>query len=308
MLRVPSIEALIISLDTRAALRETLSSLREHRPPANVADLRISVLDNASCDGSAEMVASQFPDVRLVRSDLNLGFGRATNRLARDSTADYLLLLNSDVVLTEDVITPLLRSLEAHSCAIVAGPRLVYPDGLVQYSAQRLPTLSYEFARVLCGRRLDRILRPVFDSRQFADTIHEVVLTRQRTEPRTPEFLWATCWLIRRADVVADGLFDDAFLMYDEDLDFCRRARERGRTLRYVSSAELVHLGSMSSPTSTVKRNLTRQARLRYYLRHHGPFAAFAYAVGVPAVEALASLLEAIPRPRLPSTDRPRVR
>jgi GT2 family glycosyltransferase len=295
---IPSIEALIVSFNTREELRGTLTSLIDHAPAPQSSELRISVLDNGSADGSPEMVAHCFPEVRLVRSGENLGFGRANNRLAAESRADYLLLLNSDVILTEDVVTPLVAELRADQQLIAVGPRLVHPDGRVQYSAQRLPTLSYEFARVLRGRRLGRAIKPLFDSRARLDAVHEFLLTQRRSEARTTEFLWATCWLVRRDDVLADGLFDESFPMYDEDLDFCRRAKRRGRTLKYVPSAEMIHLGGASSQASGAKERLMSKARRRYYRRHHGVLTAGIYAHGVPALAGTASIIDAIPRPR----------
>jgi GT2 family glycosyltransferase len=295
---VPSIEALIIAFNTKEVLRDTLASLLEHPPSAHIAELLVSVFDNGSEDDSADMVAQQFPEVRLIRGARNEGFGRANNILARTSGADYLLLLNSDVVVTEDIITPLLHALREDPRLIAVGPRLVHESGQVQYSAQRFPTLPYEFAQALRGRRLGRAIRPLFDSQRTVDAIHEPHLTEDRIEPRTPEFLWATCWLVRRADVVSNGLFDEGFPMYDEDLDFCHRARGQGRALRYVASAEIIHLGGVSSKTNAAKRRLTTQARRRYYQRHHGVMDATLYAVAVPIVDRLAALVDMIPRPR----------
>jgi len=295
----PSVEALIVSFNTRDTLRDALTSLRGHRPPADVAEVRIGVLDNGSSDGSADMVEQEFPDARLLRSTVNLGFARANNQLARTSTADYLLLLNSDVLLTEDIVTPLLRTLLDDPQVIAAGPRLVYPDGQVQYSAHRWPTLAYEFALVLRERRLARMIRPLFDSQRIIDEVHEATLTDQRADHRTPDFLWATCWLIRRPDVIDHGLFDETWEMYDEDLDFCRRARQRGRTLRYVASTELVHIGSVSSGTGDARRRLMKRSRRRYYRRHQGPVAAGLYAAAVPAVELLARTVNVASQPRI---------
>jgi N-acetylglucosaminyl-diphospho-decaprenol L-rhamnosyltransferase len=295
---VPSVDALIVSFNTREALRDTLSTLLRHPPRPDVAELRVSVFDNGSSDGSADMVAREFPDARLIRSAVNLGFGRANNELASTSAADYLLLINSDMMVTEDIVGPLIAALREDPRLIAAGPRLVHPDGRVQYSAHRLPTLSYEFAQAMRGRRLGRVIAPVFDSQQRIDAVHEWTLTDERAAPRTPEFLWATCWLVRRADVTAEGLFDEEFPMYDEDLDFCHRARRRGRTFRYVPSAEIIHLGGLSSKTGAEKLRLMTRARHRYYRRHHGRLTAALYAGAVPAVERLAALLEAVPRPR----------
>jgi len=295
---VPSIEALIVSFNTKEVLKGALTSLLRTLPPAHVVDFRVGIFDNASSDGSADMVAQEFSEVRLIRSNVNLGFGIANNELARTSSADYLLVLNSDVIVTEDIITPLMCALLQDSRLIAVGPRLIYPNGQVQHSAQRFPTLSYEFAQALRGRRLGRAIRPLFDSQRRIDAVHQVTLTDQQADNRTPEFMWATCWLIRRRDVITDGLFDEAFPMYDEDLDFCRRAQRRGRTFSYVSRTALIHLGGASSQTGAHKRRLMTRARRRYYRRHQGLLVAGIYAGAVPAVENLARLVDGIPRPR----------
>jgi GT2 family glycosyltransferase len=98
--------------------------------------------------------------------------------------------------------------------------------------------------------------------------------------------------------VTENGLFDETWEMYDEDLDFCHRARERGRTLRYVASAELVHVGSKSSGTGDARRRMMKRSRRRYYRRHQGRVAAAAYAAAVPAVELLARAVSLASRPQ----------
>src|SRR5262249_20808734 len=86
---------------------------------------------------------------------------------------------------------------------------------------------------------------------------------------------WATCWLVRRRDVAA-GVFDEHFVTYDEDLDFCRRMRAAGRRVVWVGSVSLTHLGGASSAGSA-KRALERRRRTRYYRRHRGHAAALAH-------------------------------
>jgi len=291
---VPTVDALIVSFNTRDVLAETISSLLVHRPPSGVAELRISVFDNASRDGSAAMVARDFPDVRLVTSDTNVGFGAANNTLAGQSEADYLLLVNSDVVFTRDIVEPLLQRLQERPEVIVASPRLVYPDGRVQHSAQGLPSLTYELAELLRGRRLGRLLSRAFDADARVEAVRQHRLTEARVTPRHPDSLWATCWLMRREDVRIHGLFDPAFPMYDEDLDFCRRVHDRGRRLEYVPGAELVHLGGASSERRAKHRMMMR-ARRAYYRRHHGRLAAWGYAFGLPVIDALARWVERAP-------------
>jgi N-acetylglucosaminyl-diphospho-decaprenol L-rhamnosyltransferase len=295
-----TIEALIISFNTEAELRVTLRSLLSHIPPDPV-EFRVSVYDNASADGSPVMVENEFPSVRLVRGEMNLGFGKANNLLAESSDADYLLLLNSDVVLNEDVVSPLLEVLQTRPEVIVAAPRLLNVDGTTQHSAQQLPTLRYELARVLRAKRVGRALTPVFDSQSLINKVQEIDLTEAGVA-RDSEFVWATCWLVRRSDVVPGKLFAPDFPMYDEDLEFCRRAQEDGRKLAYVSEAKLTHIGGASTVSSDAKARLMWSARRRYYRVHHGAFASLTYAVLVSVVGLMARLIQRIPGPAARNT------
>jgi len=269
----PSVDVLIVSYNTRDILRDCLASLAAHPPPA--AELRVSVLDNGSADGSAEMVEREFPDARLVRSPENLGFARGNNALAESSDATHLLLLNSDAILTEDLVTPLLAALESDPQVALAGPRLVYPDGRLQASSEQFPGLAYEAARLLRGTKAQALLRPVLDVDAQLARVRQEDREGERA-PRDTDFLWATCWLLRRSDMEAYGLFDEAFVTYDEDLDLCRRLRGAGRRIVYVPGVSVVHLGGSSS-TSERKRKLMEIGRRRYYRRHHGRATALAY-------------------------------
>jgi N-acetylglucosaminyl-diphospho-decaprenol L-rhamnosyltransferase len=287
-----TVEALIISYNTMSELQVTLQSLFDH--PPTEADLRVSVLDNGSVDGSAEMVQTLFPSVRLTRSPENLGFARANNLLAECSTADYLLLLNSDVIIEQDIISPMIRVLVERPEVIAAGPKLRGTDGRVQNSAHRLPTMAYEFAAVIRGKRVGKLLKPIFDSQAIVDATDDAALIGEE-DPRDPEFLWATCWMLRRNDVRAGNLFSPLFPMYDEDLDFCRRAAEDGRKLCYLPSLELTHIGGASTGSSLKKLRLMRRARHRYYAVHHGPVAANAYRTLVPVVAWIAVTVQRLP-------------
>lgn len=263
----PTVEALIVSYNTRALLAECLASLQAHRPAGRI-ELGVAVCDNASTDGSANLVASRFPHVRLIRQAENMGFARANNLLAGSSSADYLLLLNPDTVLIEDVVTPLLRVLVADPRIIVVGPRLVFPDGGVQTSSEHFPGLSVEAARLVRGTRLARVTRPWFDVDARLRRTRQLELIRERTA-RDTDFLWATCWLMRRDDAPRGELFDPTFVTYDEDLDFCRRQRERGRRIVYVPEVTVVHVGGQSSRPA-IKQRLERRGRARYYRVHGG--------------------------------------
>jgi GT2 family glycosyltransferase len=293
------VEAIIVSYNTHDVLGEMLRSLFRNYPSPDVARFEVTVVDNGSTDGSAEMVATEFPAANLIRLEENLGFGHANNVAALRSTADFLLLMNSDVILRADIVSPLLAAVDEDPKAVLAGPRLIFPDGQVQDSAQCFPTVQFEFALVLSGTRLGRILRPVIDSEAIVQRVRERSLTERRVEDRRPQFVWATCWLIRTSIAQSLGLFRAEFPMYDEDLDFCQRAMRSGWSLRYVPCVELVHLGGASS-SSTVKALRMASARRRYYRIHRGRVAAAVYRAGMVAVPLLVRLVAALPPVRRP--------
>jgi GT2 family glycosyltransferase len=275
-----TVEALIVSYQTRELLRQTITTLLAHPPEAAIAELSVAVFDNASDDGSADMVAMEFPAVRLIRAERNVGFAAANNALARTSEAAYVLLLNPDVIVVEDLVGPLLAALASDPLAAVAGPRLTGADGTPQHSSQHFPTLRFELARALHRTRIGIAARSLFDpAKVIADSRqHELVESRQS---RRTSFLWATCWLIAREEIDQHGLFDERYTTYDEDLDFCRRLQRRGRAALFVPGVRLTHLGGASS-TSTAKLAMTRRGRGRYYGDHHSRLSAlvFRFAIG----------------------------
>jgi GT2 family glycosyltransferase len=275
------VEVLIVSFRTRDLLLDCLASLERSLPRRDDVRCTIAVLDNASGDGTVEAVARRHPDVRLVASEENLGFGGGNNALARTSTADYLLLLNPDTLVEEDVVTPLLEVLRARPEVLVAGPRQLDAQGRIGLASQRLPGLRYELARVLRGTKLRRL--PGLDAERVVRAVEQRDLAEDRAT-RDTEFLWATCWLLRRREVPEDGIFDSRFPMYDEDLAFCAAARRAGRAVAYVPSASIVHLGGASS-TSERKRAMMRRARTTYYRAFHGAPAAWVHGRVLPAIE-----------------------
>jgi GT2 family glycosyltransferase len=283
-----SLDVLIVSFNTRELLRDCLRSILSHRPPADEIELRVSVLDNASRDGTVSMIRADFPAVRLLQSSENLGFARANNELASSSDADYLLLLNSDTLWARDIATPLIQVLETWPGAGVAGPRLIGADGALQLSSQDLPTPALELAHVLRGTKVARLL-PRWDADRAVERMRQAHLVDAR-HPRETQFMWATCWMLRRSLVQEHGLFRPDFHMYDEDMDFCRRVRKAGVRLVYCPDVELTHLGSGSSTTPASKALMMQRSRARYYRLNHG---LGAWAVACVAVPALRGVKEA---------------
>ena len=229
-------------------------------------DMEVIVVDNASGDGSAELVERRFPWVRLLRNARNVGFGAAHNQALRMASGQYWLILNSDAVLRPGALGTLLNFMETHPSVAVAGPRLRYPDGSTQPSRRRFPTLATLFAESTQLQRFspdNAILRRYY------------VTDRSDDEPQEVDWLVGACLCVGAAAARQVGLFDERFFMYSEDLDWCRRFRAAGWRVAYVPSAEVVHLEGGSSRLDLMARDrLFQAAKLAYTEKWHGPFAA----------------------------------
>jgi N-acetylglucosaminyl-diphospho-decaprenol L-rhamnosyltransferase len=250
----------VVSHRTPALLRHCLESLAAQR--AGV-DLEVTVVDNDSGDGSAEMVETEFPWVHLIRNARNLGFGAAHNQTIRASSGKYVLLLNSDAAPGPGALRILVDALDLDPRRAVVGPKLRYPDGSVQPSRRRFPTsltLFFESTQLQRVWPKNAILRRYF------------VADRSDDEPQEVDWLVGACLCVRRSAIDQIGLLDERFFMYSEELDWCRRFRLAGWRVAYVPSAEVMHLEGGSSRQDLAARDRRFQSsKLAYAAKWHGP-------------------------------------
>lgn len=221
------------------------------------------VVDTGSTDGSPALVRERFPYVRLVERDENPGYGGALNEGIAMSSGEYLLLMNGDVWPRPHALERLVGSAEHEERAGIVGPRLFNPDGTLQPSVRGFPTLwrlltEYLFLRWLApwSRALNAFYGSRFDHRSR----------------REAEFLVGAVLLVRRQLIDEIGGFDERFFMYNEEVDFCYRARVAGWKVVFSPDAEFVHVGGAS--TLEIRRPQMYREQLRSHLRflakHHG--------------------------------------
>jgi N-acetylglucosaminyl-diphospho-decaprenol L-rhamnosyltransferase len=250
----------VVSYRTPALLEQCLAALGVER---ETIDLDVTVVDNASGDGSAEMVADAFPWVRLIRNERNLGFGAAHNQALRDARGRFLLVLNSDAAPRQGALQSLLDFLVDNPRVAVAGPRLRYPDGSIQPSRRRFPSMATLFMESTQLQRYwpdNAVLRRYYMADRPADEAQDV------------DWLVGACLCVRAEAVGQVGLFDEQFFMYSEELDWCRRFRSAGWRIAYVPRAEAVHLEGASARLDLAARDRHFQAsKLRYAAKWHGP-------------------------------------
>ncbi len=224
----------IVSWNTRALLARCLESLA---PEVERGRAEVWVVDNASSDGSAELVAERFEWVRLVAARENLGFGRAVNLVARQSSSDWLATANADIALRPGALEALLDAGIRDPGAGAVAPRLVLPDGSTQHSVFAFPTIFYSLLLATGGFRLSATL---------ADRLAFVGHWNSERARRVP---WAVAalLLVRRSAWEEVGGFDERQWMYAEDLDLGWRLRQAGWATRYEPRAAVEHEGSAST-------------------------------------------------------------
>jgi N-acetylglucosaminyl-diphospho-decaprenol L-rhamnosyltransferase len=249
----------VVSYRAPTLLRQCLQAVSAE---ASTMAIEVTVVDNASGDGSAEMVAEDFPRVRLIRNERNRGFAAAHNQALRRTSGRYWLVLNSDAAPSPGALQRLVDFLDQHPDVAVAGPRLRHPDGAVQPSRRRFPTLATLF---LESTQLQRFSpsNPVLRRYYVAD--------RSDEEQQDVDWLVGACLCVRAAAAQHVGLFDERFFMYSEELDWCRRFRAAGWRVAYVPEAEVIHFEGGSSRLDLAARDRRFQAsKLHYAAKWHG--------------------------------------
>lgn len=255
----PLVSVIIASYNTRTLLRDCLRSLAECPSRSR---WEVYVVDNASCDGSAEMVEREFPWVRLLRSARNRGYAYANNLALRQARGRYLLLLNPDTVVAPDAIDRLVAALEADPDAAIAGPRLIRPDGSLDLACRRsFPTPSVALYRMLG-------LSKLFPrSRRFA---RYNLTYLDPSEPAEVDAVVGACMLVRGAAMARVGLLDERFFMYGEDLDWAYRFRQDGWRVLYRPDAVVVHhKGAASRRESQRALRAFYDAMAIFYDKHY---------------------------------------
>jgi GT2 family glycosyltransferase len=268
------ISLIIVSFNTRDVLRESLQSVERE-----IGDLRVEifVVDNNSRDGSVEMIEAEFPQVRVLRSEVNLGFGAANNVALALAQGRYIVLLNSDAFLCPDSLRLSVQHMDDQPGVGLAGGRLVGRDFSWQPSARMFPSIVSDFL-VLTG------LAAKFPKSRFFG-----YFDRTWANPlQAAEVDWVpgAYSIIRTEALRKVGFFDPDFFLYSEEVDLCRRIQRAGYKILYWPDIVVIHIGGESSrqiktlEMSSAGAQLVRwrmRSTLLYYRKHHGIRARLAF-------------------------------
>ena len=248
----------LVSWNTRELLKSCLESVFRSLAQTPELTYEVFVADNASSDGSAEMVCREFPQVKRIQTGANLGFAKANNLALKEAQGRFWLLLNSDTLIPDEsrALAALVAVLDAHPEAAVAGPTLLNADGSLQVSWARFPGLASELSGALDRSQAPRALSEM-----------ERAEVRQTLAPFTTDWVGGAAFLVR-ASAAQGKLFglDEAFFMYAEETEWCLRLARAGHKTLFVPGIEIVHLGGGSSqavPAATRQRMW--RSSLRFY-------------------------------------------
>jgi len=258
-----TLSIIIVNWNTRDITRNCLQSIREQ---VTGISFEVIVVDNASSDASIEMIRAEFPDVRLIVNDDNLGFGRGSNQAMRAARGRYFLLLNSDTLVIDDSIQRLASFMDGDPRIGIAGWRLLFEDLTLQGSCARFPSIKIAMVE-------DLMLYKFLSRRRQGEVLLNGYWAHDRT--RDVDAVWGAAMLVRREVFDQTGGFDENIFMYGEDLEWCMRARDLGWRITFVHDCRIVHLNHKSAEKrfGDDRVDLCQKRFYEVYRKRHGRMA-----------------------------------
>ncbi len=227
---------IIPSYNTRELLQNCLDSIYRH---TDGLAFEVICVDGNSPDGSAEMVAEVFPDVILVRNPVNESYAKSVNQGIRRSRGRYVCLLDSDTLMVENALEPLVRFMDENLQVAVCGPKLLNPDGSVQHHIRSFASLGVFFLQTLNWHKL-------FPRSKLMNRYYNTDFDYSKAQP--VESIGTSVYVIRRSTWEAIGMLDERFRWAMPDLAYNYTLSRRGYKLFYTPCAQVIHFGGKTAP------------------------------------------------------------
>jgi len=270
------ISVIIVTWNAKKYIGDCLKSVQEQHTGLSMETI---VVDNASTDGTPDLVRDEFPDVKLIENQKNLGFAKANNVGIRESTGRYLFLINPDVIVLPGCIKSLIAHLEHDTSIGLVGPRMLDADRIVRRSTMRFPTPWSAFCRALA---LDAIFQgsKTFGAYLMSDFKHDKTLD--------VDILNGWFWGTRRDALNRVGGLDEQLFMYGDDLDWSYRFHQAGYRRLYCADAEAIHFGGGTTAKAPIYFYIERQrADIQFWKKYHGRLAVTFYLLTVLINESI---------------------
>jgi GT2 family glycosyltransferase len=256
---MPDVSIIIVNWNTRQLLADCINDVKSYTHDLTY---EIIVVDNASSDGSQEMVRATFPDVHLIANNENVGFARANNQAIRCSRGRYVLLLNSDAFVRDQTIAQTVAFMDAHPAAGMVGCKLRYADGRLQPSCTTFPTL---FTELLIATQLERLFPKSRLFGAYRMTYWDF------NDIREVDVIMGAYMLVRATAIEQLGMLDESYFMYSEEVDWCYRFKQNGWKVYFYPYVETIHLwGGSSKPVRVEMLIQLYLSRVAFFRRYYG--------------------------------------
>jgi len=255
-----NLSIIIVNWNVRDLLKKCLESI--YRETKDIS-FEVFVIDNASSDGSAEIVRENFPEVKLIVNAKNEGFAKANNQGIKESGGEYILLLNPDTEIFSNVFLKMIEVFKEDKKLGILGPKLLNPDKSLQSSIRRFPTL---FSQTLILLKIHHLLPDLKTFKKYF--ARDFDYSREQSVDQ----VMGACFMVKRRMLEQIGFLDKKFYIWFEEVDYCKRAKKAGWNIAYTPNAEVIHYGgrSFQQKLSLEKQKMFNKS-LRYYFRkHHG--------------------------------------
>jgi len=264
------ISVVIVSWNVKDFLRKCLSSIYRFTEGL---DFEVFVVDNNSSDNTAAMVKEEFPQVRLIANQENLGFSRANNLALNKCAGRYILFLNPDTELIENSLKMMAEFMGAHPEVTALGCKLVFPDGSLQHSSRYFPS---PFTDLMENLYLDAI----FPYSGFFNRYKMGFWSHDRM--REIDVPYGACLLVRKETLDKIGFFDERFFMYYDEIDLCYRIKKARGKIYFVPDIKVVHYGNKSYKQAALQCDRWKlRSKLLFFEKHYGSFGVAALIFGL---------------------------
>jgi len=255
------LSVVVVTWNSRAHILACLRSLERAQ---GALTMEVLVVDNASADGTPAEVRSGAPNARVIETGANLGYAGGVNRGLAAASGDFVLVLNPDCVVGERALGALHSWLVGHPRCAIAAPRLWQPDGRVEMSARTFPS-----AAALFFNRYS-LLTQLWPGNPWSRRY--LLSDWDHASARSVDWVSGACMLVRRAAIDQAGGMDEAYFMFNEDVDWCHTMKLLGWTVDFVPDAEVEHAVGASRRRVTARIIRERhRGMLHYYEKFHHP-------------------------------------
>jgi GT2 family glycosyltransferase len=241
---------IIVSYNSLNFLKDCLDSINNNEPSVS---FEITVVDNASSDGTVEAMRKDYPHLKLIENERNEGFAAANNKAIKSSNSEYILLINSDCQVYANSIDRLLEFADANKDAGIAGPRIINSDGSIQFSCRKFPSFF--------DAGMHSILTNIAPDNPFSRRYKLADINRD--EISKVDWVSGSCMLIRRAALNETGLMDENYFMYVEDTDLCYQMWKKGWKVYYFPKSEILHHIGGSTGGNALSGAVTSSIRMQ---------------------------------------------